>query len=184
MTKYFFKLWILSRIFAFMKKIRCPKCDNFISFDETRVEPGVSLVFHCNHCRKDFSVRLKVKAGKENTGYPFGYIIVVENVFCEKQIIPLSLGENMFGRRSKGTVISSPIETGDMSMDRKHCIISVEQKQDKTIYTVKDFDSVTGTFVINDILRKNERRVISDSDIITIGATTLILKLPEPGLPG
>jgi pSer/pThr/pTyr-binding forkhead associated (FHA) protein len=61
-------------------------------------------------------------------------------------------------------------------MDRKHCIICVEQKQDKIIYTVKDFDSVTGTFVMNDILQKNERRVISDGDIITIGATTLILK--------
>ncbi len=159
-----------------MKKTRCPKCDNFISFDETRIEPGVSLAFHCTHCRKDFSIKFKKKIEKATSGYPFGYIIVIENIFCEKQIIPLSLGENMFGRRSKGTVISSPIETGDMSMDRKHCIIFAEQKQDKTVYSVKDFDSVTGTFVMNDILRKNERRIISDSDIITIGATTLILK--------
>jgi len=159
-----------------MKKIRCPKCDDFISFDETRVEPGVSLAFRCNHCGKDFSIKFKVKPEKEVASYPFGYITVLENVFCEKQIIPLSLGENMFGRRSKGTVISSPIETGDMSMDRKHCIICVEQKQDKIIYTVKDFDSVTGTFVMNDVLQKNERRIISDGDIITIGATTLILK--------
>ena len=159
-----------------MKKIRCPKCDDFIPFDETRVEPGVSLAFRCNHCGKNFSIKFKVKTEKETTESPFGYITIVENVFCEKQIIPLSLGENIFGRRSKGTVISSPIETGDMSMDRKHCIICVEQKQDKIIYTVKDFDSVTGTFVMNDILQKNERRVISEGDIITIGATTLILK--------
>ena len=160
-----------------MKKIRCPKCDDFIPFDETRVEPGVSLAFRCVHCGKDFSIKFKAKPEKEVAGYPFGYITVLENVFCEKQIIPLSLGENMFGRRSKGTVISSPIETGDMSMDRKHCIIYVEQKLDKIIYTVKDFDSVTGTFVMNDILQKNERRIISDGDIITIGATTLILRI-------
>jgi len=159
-----------------MKKIRCPKCDNFIVFDENRIEPGHALAFRCNHCGKDFSVKFKAKEEKETTDYPFGHIVVVENVFCEKQIIPLSLGENMFGRRSKGTIISSPIETGDMSMDRKHCIICVEQKQDKIVYTLKDFDSVTGTFVMNDILQKNERRIISDGDIITIGATTLILK--------
>lgn len=166
---------ILSSIFAPMKKIRCPKCDNFISFDETRMEPGVSLAFRCNHCGKDFSVKFKKKPEKEATESPFGTVTVVENVFCEKQIIPLSLGENMFGRRSKGTVVSCPIETGDMSMDRKHCIICVEQKQDKTVYSIKDFDSVTGTFVMNDILQKNERRIIADGEIITIGATTLIL---------
>ncbi len=159
-----------------MKKIRCPKCDDYISFDETRVKPGVSLAFRCNHCGKNFSIKFKTKSEKETAGCPFGFITVVENIFCEKQIIPLVLGENMFGRRSKGTVINSPIETGDMSMDRKHCIICVEQKADKIVHTVRDFDSVTGTFVMNDILQKNERRIIYDSDIITIGATTLILR--------
>ena len=158
-----------------MKKTRCPRCDNFITFDETRIEQGHALAFQCS-CGKNFSIKFKSKEKEETHDYPFGHIVVIENVFCEKQIIPLSLGENVFGRRSKGTVISSPIETGDMSMDRKHCIICVDRKQDKIIYTVKDFDSVTGTFVMNDILQKNERRVISDSDIITIGATTLVLK--------
>ncbi len=161
-----------------MKKIRCPKCDNFISFDETRMEAGHALAFRCNHCGKEFSIRFKLKEEKKEEELPFGHILVIENVFCEKQVIPLSLGENMLGRRCKGTIISSPIETGDMSMDRKHCIINVEQKGDKIVYTVKDFDSITGTFVMNDILQKNERRIIDDSDIITIGATTLILKVP------
>ena len=160
-----------------MKKIRCPKCDQFITFDENRIERGHALSFRCNHCGKNFSVRFRPKeAAEKEPDYPFGYIIVIENKFCEKQLIPLQLGENMFGRRSKGTEISSPIETGDMSMDRKHCIIFVEQKEERLIYSIKDFDSITGTFVINDILQKNERRILSNDDIITLGATSLIIK--------
>jgi DNA-directed RNA polymerase subunit RPC12/RpoP len=165
-----------------MRKIRCPQCDEFIAFDESRIEARHALAFRCNHCGKDFSVKFKSKEEKKEQDYTFGYIIVVENVFCKKQIIPLLPDKNVFGRRSKGTVISSPIETGDMSMDRNHCIIYAEQKQDKIAFAIKDLDSVTGTFVMNDILRKNERRILSDGDIITLGATTLILKTP-PNLP-
>ena len=30
-----------------MKRVRCPKCDQFIIFDETKYEAGQSLVFEC-----------------------------------------------------------------------------------------------------------------------------------------
>ena len=30
-----------------MKRVRCPKCDNYIVFDETRYQPGQQLVFVC-----------------------------------------------------------------------------------------------------------------------------------------
>jgi DNA-directed RNA polymerase subunit M/transcription elongation factor TFIIS len=159
-----------------MKKIRCPKCDNHITFDEKRIEAGHALAFRCPHCGKNFSIKLKNKE-KEIEDSPYGYIVVIENVFCEKQVIPLQLGENLLGRRSKGTEINCPIATGDMSMDRKHCVVYVEEKINGTVISVKDYDSVTGTFVMNEILQKNEKRILSEGDIITLGATTLILKL-------
>lgn len=164
-----------------MRKIRCPKCEQFIRFKESRIEPGSSLIIHCDNCGKNFSVRFKSKEEKkEENDYTYGCVIVVENVFCEKQIIPLQLGENMFGRRCPGTVVTSPIDTGDMSMDRKHCIIHVEEKDGKIIHKVEDYDSLVGTFVMNEILQKKEKRVVSDSEIITLGATTLILKTGAP----
>lgn len=87
----------------------------------------------------------------------------------------------MFGRRCLGTEINAPIQTGDMSMDRKHCIISVEVRKDgEIIHRVADYDSLVGTFVMNDILQKKERRILEDGDIITLGATTLILKKGAP----
>ena len=41
-----------------MKRVRCPKCDNYITFDETRYETGQSLVFHCPQCGKQFGIRI------------------------------------------------------------------------------------------------------------------------------
>ena len=50
-----------------MKKIRCPKCDEFISFDETNYTEGQTLVFVCDNCNKQFSIRIVKKSKKENT---------------------------------------------------------------------------------------------------------------------
>lgn len=48
-----------------MKRVLCPKCENYLFFDETKYSEGQSLVFECEHCGKQFSIRLgksKVKA--------------------------------------------------------------------------------------------------------------------------
>lgn len=34
-----------------MKRVRCPKCENFLTFDETKYTEGQSLVFICDHCK-------------------------------------------------------------------------------------------------------------------------------------
>ena len=41
-----------------MKRVRCPKCDNFITFDETKYRAGQSLVFVCPQCNKQFGIRM------------------------------------------------------------------------------------------------------------------------------
>ncbi len=175
-----------------MKRVLCPKCENYLYFDETKYSEGQSLVFVCEHCGKQFSIRLgksKVKSlrkeenleeevEKQNEG--FGYITVLENVFGFKQIFPLQEGDNVIGRRCVGTLINTPIESGDMSMDRRHCVINVSRnKQNKLIYTLKDGPSLTGTFLMNEILKDKDRIRIKDGAIITIGATTFILHSAE-----
>jgi len=169
-----------------MKRILCPKCENYLSFDETKYNEGQSLVFVCEHCGKQFSIRLgktKMKATRkeeeledETRQSEFGSITVVENVFGYKQVLPLQEGDNVIGRRCVGTTINTPIETGDMSMDRRHCIVNVKRnKQGKVIYTLRDAPSLTGTFLKNEILGDKDRMRIEDGAVITIGATTLIL---------
>lgn len=162
-----------------MKKITCPKCDSPIVFDDSNYPIGQSLVFECEHCRKSFTIRVG-ETGEEFQEENFGHIVVIENQFCYKQILQLSEGDNMIGRYNKGTVISHPIETRDPSMDRRHCIINVKRNgAGELVYTVRDNQSITGTFVMNRILGNKERLRIDDGAIITLGATTLILHTPE-----
>ena len=173
-----------------MKRIRCPKCENYLTFDETKYTEGQSLVFVCENCKKQFSIRLgktKMKVPQkeeclDETEYKeaFGSITVIENVFGFKQVLPLQEGDNKIGRRCVGTVINVPIETSDMSMDRNHCVINVKRnKQGRLVYTLRDAPSLTGTFLNHEILGDKDRVRIEDGAIVTIGATTFILRAAE-----
>ncbi len=88
-----------------MKRVRCPKCKSFITFDETKYSVGQRLAFVCPNCNKQFGIRLGVSAAKraqkvENAPQEsseevldYGSLHVIENVFHYKQILPLKLGE-------------------------------------------------------------------------------------------
>ena len=173
-----------------MKRVRCPKCDNYITFDETRYTEGQSLVFECHECGKQFGIRigtakLKATQKEENpdenaNANGVGSIVVIENVFHYKQVIPLKMGDNIIGRYMKGSKTNTPIETNDPSIDINHCTITVSRdKKGKLKYILRDGPSYTGTFVDNQILGDRERRVIENGTLFTIGATSIILKTPE-----
>lgn len=171
-----------------MKRVRCPKCDEFITFDETKYQEGQALVFVCPQCGKQFGIRIgksklrniqKEENPDENAdenGY--GSIIVIENVFHYKQVIPLKWGDNIIGRYMKGSKANTPIETNDPSIDNNHCVINVSRDKNGNLkYTLRDGPSNTGTFVDNMILGDRERRIIYDGTLFTIGATSIILRV-------
>ena len=175
-----------------MKRVRCPKCDNFITFDETKYKSGQRLVFQCPQCGKEFGIRIGVsklrKTQKEENNSSidesvesqYGSLHVIENVFHFRQVIPLQMGENVIGRYMKGNPINCPIETVDPSVDMTHCTITVSKdKNGKLQYVLRDGPSYTGTFVDNVILGDRERRVIEGGTLFTIGATSIILQTPD-----
>ena len=175
-----------------MKRVRCPKCDNFITFDETKYKSGQRLVFQCPQCGKEFGIRIGVsklrKTQKEENNSPidenvesqYGSLHVIENVFHFRQVIPLQMGENVIGRYMKGNPINCPIETVDPSVDMTHCTIMVSKdKNGKLQYVLRDGPSYTGTFVDNVILGDREQRVIEGGTLFTIGATSIILQTPD-----
>ena len=173
-----------------MKRVRCPKCDNYITFDETRYSEGQSLVFECHECGKQFGIRigtskLKATQKEENpdenaNANGVGSIVVIENVFHYKQVIPLKMGDNVIGRYMKGSRTNTPIETNDPSIDINHSAITASRdKTAKLKYVLRDGPSYTGTFVDNQILGDRERRVIENGTLFTIGATSIILKTSE-----
>lgn len=172
-----------------MKRVRCPKCDQYITFDETKYAPGQSLVFQCAECGKQFGIRIGVSKlrktqKEENKGAldmqassEQGSIIVIENVFHYKQVLPLQMGDNQIGRYQKGNPINTPIETVDPSVDLWHCTINVSRnKRGELRYTLQDGNSNTGTFVDNVEIKPRERRVIEDGTLFTIGATSILLR--------
>jgi len=178
-----------------MKRVRCPKCDNHITFDETRYTAGQSLVFQCSECGKQFGIRIgesKLKATQRDanrqteaeqlaeaseSGTNYGSIVVIENVFHYKQVIPLQLGDNVIGRYQKGNPVNTPIETVDPSIDLNHCTLNVSRnRRGELVYTLADGNSNTGTFVDNVELRPRERRIIGDGTLFTLGATSILLR--------
>lgn len=173
-----------------MKRVKCPKCDSYIMFDETKYKDGQSLVFECAQCGKQFGIRMGVSKlrniqreenpDENSTGATCGSLVVIENVFHYKQVIPLQMGDNVIGRYMKGSGINCPIETVDPSIDMHHCIITVSRdKRGRLKYVLRDGPSYTGTFVDNEILGDRERRVITDGTLFTIGATSIILRTPD-----
>lgn len=174
-----------------MKRVRCPKCDNYITFDETKYTAGQSLVFQCPECGKQFGIRIGVSKLRDtqkvenNVDTPdeeshFGYITVIENVFHYKQVIPLQMGDNVIGRYQKGNPINTPFETVDPSVDLNHCTLNVSRdKKGQLRYTLRDNNSNTGTFVDNVEIPPRERRIIEDGTLFTLGATSIILKTGE-----
>ena len=173
-----------------MKRVRCPKCENYITFDETRYADGQSLVFQCPDCGKQFAIligvsKLRERQKDENPDEQAneqgcGSIVVIENMFHYKQVIPLRMGDNVIGRHQKGNSINTPFETVDPSVDLNHCTITVSRdKKGALRYTLKDNNSNTGTFVDNVELTPRERRVITDGTLFTIGATSIILRASD-----
>ena len=164
-----------------MKRIRCPKCDEAILFDETQYEPGRILVFECPGCSKKFRLRIpqpvSEQPAEEAGPVVYGHLVVLENAFHFKQEIPLYEGENVVGRLVKGTKANAAIKTVDPSVDTTHCMVTVKPLPGgKAKFTLRDAPSNTGTFLHNELLGVKERVIISDGDIITIGATTRILR--------
>lgn len=165
-----------------MKRIICPKCEHSFSFDESRYLQVKSIAFSCPACRKHFSMTHEEidEMNSEEIDAPYGYITVLENQFGYRQQFALQVGDNIIGRHSPGSVVDISIQSGDMSMDRRHCIINVKPLPNGTIrYTLRDNPSLTGTFLRSEILNDRERANLANEDIVTIGATTFIVYLPQ-----
>jgi hypothetical protein len=173
-----------------MKRVRCPKCDNYITFDETKYPTGQSLVFQCNECGKEFGIRIGVsklrstqkEESKELDALTssLGYLIVIENVFHYKQVLPLHMGDNVIGRYQKGNPANCTFETVDPSVDLNHCTVNVSHdKRGGLRYTLIDNNSNTGTFVGDVELQPRERRIIEDGTLFTLGATSIILRTSD-----
>ena len=131
-----------------------------MAFDESKYPEGKVLAFVCPQCGAQFKIKLGRKVVKTATGeekevkepdFSCGYITIIENGFAFKQDLPLVMGDNVIGRRNK------------------------------FVYMVRDFPSLTVTFVKYVLVGKKEQVRIGEGTIVTIGATTFILHSANEG---
>ncbi|MBQ8099051.1 MAG: FHA domain-containing protein [Bacteroidaceae bacterium] len=163
-----------------MKRIACPKCGNFVTFDEKAYPANRILVFECAACKKQFKVRVNKSQDEEAEEQAYGYLTVIENNFHQKQILPLRMGPNIVGRYVRGTSANAAIVTTDPSMDTTHCIIDVKRnKKGKLMFVLRDAPSGTGTFYQDEILRDSDRINMDNDAIITIGATSMLFSIAK-----
>lgn len=174
-----------------MKRVRCPKCDSFIIFDESKYRKGQTLIFQCTECGKQFGIRFSTPEsdapsdGNDAGGQAVpesrvGHLVVIENVFGFRQELPLVMGDNVIGRYQKGHDIQCPIESSDPSIDMHHCVLTVQRGKNGSLkYVLRDGPSFTGTFVGGELLSDKEKRVIENGTLFTLGATSIILHTDE-----
>ena len=158
-----------------MRRISCPKCGHYLTFDEKSYPPNRVLVFVCPACQKQFKIKFGIKGEPSRT--VFGKLLVLENIFHERQELPLYLGENSIGRYVKGTSVTTPIITSDPSIDTTHCFVTVKYDKDQRLqFILRDAPSLTGTFYQGNILKDQDRIYVENEAVINIGGTTLIAK--------
>ena len=146
--------------------------------------------FKCDQCGREFGIRIGVSKlrntqkeenpDEQENAEGCGSIVVIENVFHFKQVLPLRMGNNVIGRYQKGNPINTAFETVDPSVDLNHCTINVSRdKRGQLRYTLMDNNSNTGTFVGDIELQPRERRIIEDGTLFTLGATSIILRTAD-----
>lgn len=163
------------------KKIRCPKCDNPIYIDVDRYKDQHALHLKCGECGKSFGVKTTQEANPDETAMreECGSITVLENDNCHKQTLPLYIGKNRIGRRTKGNVIEVAIDSGDDDMARTHCILNISRKGEDIHFILSDFGSRKGTYYRGERLGKYETIKLDNGDSVVIGSTIFVLNFPS-----
>lgn len=170
-----------------MKRIKCPQCGNYISFDPSQFAAGQRILFVCEDCGRKFGIRFGLSKLKDNPtdeeeetragNAPYGKIVAIENKYSFRQEIPLQLGDNVIGRKMRGNDINCSIDTGDLTMDLYHCVINASRgKNGELKYVLRDGPSNNGTFLNGERMDPQERRNVEPGAMLNIGATSVMLE--------
>ena len=177
-----------------MKYILCPYCKKRLEATWIRsvLDKNGHVDTPCPGCHRQLAFTLRPpkaskqtegksadRLNKREEGQPLAYLQVVENVFGYSAQFPLYEGLNRIGRyNDRHTEIEVAIRTADPSLDRNQSLLTIEKdKQGNVVAILMDDDSMTGTFVNARELDPGEKHQLSDGDVITLGATSLIFSI-------
>lgn len=177
-----------------MIEVHCPFCERIHTKEQYKEErEGSGMSITCNACYKTFYVyrskldlptdRVKRAASivlSEELDTTMPHFTIVENIFAYEQKYALpEKGEIVVGRKNKDSNADLQIYTSDPSMDRLHFVLGKTGRGEKAYYYVRDNESRTGTFVNNALLQKGEKYRLKDGDVLSVGASSIIISLGE-----
>jgi pSer/pThr/pTyr-binding forkhead associated (FHA) protein len=143
-----------------MKIFRCAKCGHPHKFDETGLN-AAQVMISCVKCKSRNIINL-------------GPVLIAQSESTSVQF-PLKSGENIVGRKSKGTDIG--IILGDKYVSRRHANIRLEKNDDKLFISIEDLESTNGTFDRNKKkLKPKLRYPFLPGESFIVGLTKLTLK--------
>lgn len=178
-----------------MHEIHCPFCqkiNSFSNFKENR--PGKGMSLSCKGCFKVFYVfeneadlpidttkRAASVLCQKRVAEDEPHFVVLEDEFSMRQVfaIPQDAGEYIVGRKNEGSDADIQLYTSDPSVDRYHFTLVKKGTGMTSSFYVKDNRSRTGTYVNNKEISPNECRRINDGDVLSVGATSIIISIPE-----
>lgn len=172
-----------------MEKTKCPYCRSNIEVSVPSVKDHGSELNICSKCHKPIAVYSCRATSMQHTDRSVKAIVVpptinentepwlevVENQFTLQQDYAIPLGISILGRQNKDSAADIQVFTADPSMSRNHIKIS----RSKQVVSVMDNESNTGTFVNGRLLSRGEQAHLSDGDVLTLGALSVIVHLPS-----
>lgn len=172
------------------EKIICPYCGGRIGVDVSHLDSEHEERIICELCHKpiavfrhqaqallhtDRAVKAVSLEGMQFTDEDI-YLEFLENEFAPSQLLTVPEGKSILGRFNPRSSADLQVMTTDPSMDRNHSVLMLNSKG---WLTIMDNDSMTGTFVNGLELDPGERRRLTNGDVLTLGATSTIVHLPE-----
>lgn len=143
-----------------MKYFKCGHCQSPYKIDETKVTSSM-IVIKCNQCGTGNIVR-------------FGPILVAQTKEQTKQF-SLQLGDNKIGRVSEDNQVEISIK--DPYISKNHATITLEERDGKIFFFIRDDKSTNGTFNRNKVKLKSELKYpFTNDDFYIIGLTKLSIK--------
>ena len=172
-----------------MISIRCPHCQIGLKVDETKIPANIQT-FNCPKCKQSIPVNYVIKNQVEDDSETvilsfqgtkdakIGKLHVLPNDSTSEQMIQLTEGVNIVGRKSPVQNSLTAIETKDKLMSRSHIGIEVRKDANKGgyIYYLYDNKSTNRTLYNNKYVEPGEVITLKNDDEIQIGQTRLIFQ--------
>ena len=175
------------------KRIQCPQCGVVLDVKNSMNEPVKQII--CPSCNT--ALRIKFELQKEpleahtycspktsNDNYDATELATPSKpsksacLIFEGFTYRLDMGDNIIGRKGNSSKATIQIPTTDRYMSRQHCLINVRSLSDNSLKVVlRDYQNKNLTLVNGQTIEKSDEIRLMNGDKVTMGQTTLIVKI-------